>query len=596
MFKEFYIDKVSGTYAETLEAFGLAYLVNEVLERSKAPNRKVEIKNEGTYYLVTPSQAITSEMLEKISYFQLIKFLKNKFDTPIPDGVGEGNYYDYPKQKAEFDAIKDARKKISEDKKIKPEERKSKLQAITKQYNDEFGKKLDESFDVYKNMISNPYAGFVKIHSNFHNNQAFFKQILIEIFSFYAQMPNGVSGEIIKYRIKKKDEKRLTAQIGEKLTAQQLYAPNQGKGLNKNKADNANMTNLDGFWVQETMKIAGALQMMICQYVKVGTGYDLKIFVPDFKQILYSKASEVMLEFKRNLKSASPVKVDILNVLNFTTTYIKRSSEYNGKIKNTINGLHSVYQKDLGQNKAVANIAFLELPNFVNINDERQGGEWIEIIDSQKLIIKSIEEQGDAIQGLLAYRNFLCGGDLQSFFKFCNWYSIYLMQALDKEKYYVKPFKIETLNIFYTNMDKENKLNLTEIITNEGFLAVAGAIRKSTVSLQYTPKDQRKFEIRYGLAQEIQNKSKSSLDFATYMGDFIGLYNAETGRCTENLKKTNPNAFAPRAIVRDEELNQFYALLDQNPSRLIGALLTSYGFALKAKEVPDENTEDSNTE
>lgn len=133
-------------------------------------------------------------------------------------------------------------------------------------------------------------------------------------------------------------------------------------------------------------------------------------------------------------------------------------------------------------------------------------------------------------------------------------------------------------------MDKPN-LKLMEIIENRGFQAVAKAIRMSTVSLQYTPKDKRRFEIRYGVSQTLQTKSKSSEDLATFVGDFISMYNAETARCME--KNGNPL----RANVRMDELCEFYALLDKYPSCLVGALLASYGFALQAKENNNENND-----
>lgn len=138
------------------------------------------------------------------------------------------------------------------------------------------------------------------------------------------------------------------------------------------------------------------------------------------------------------------------------------------------------------------------------------------------------------------------------------------------------------------------ELNLTEIINNDGFQAVAKAIRKSTISLQYTPKEQRQFEIRYGLAQQLQNKSKSKTDLATFIGEFVGIYNAETGRYAEKN-----NGKAPRATVKDAELMSFYQIIDANPPRLVGALLASYGFALTAKEntkTQEEETEQNDFE
>ena len=126
---------------------------------------------------------------------------------------------------------------------------------------------------------------------------------------------------------------------------------------------------------------------------------------------------------------------------------------------------------------------------------------------------------------------------------------------------------------------------ISEIISNEGFQKVAYAIRKSTVTLQYTPKDQRKFEIRYGLAQNLQNKSKSASDLAEFIGEFIATFNAETARYAE---KTGT---VLRANIRDNELNQFYELLDKYPSKVIGALLASYGFALTKNEATKTDDE-----
>lgn len=124
-----------------------------------------------------------------------------------------------------------------------------------------------------------------------------------------------------------------------------------------------------------------------------------------------------------------------------------------------------------------------------------------------------------------------------------------------------------------------NDFKISEIITNDGFQKVASAIRNSTVILQGAKSRGQKieFEIRYGVAQELQNKSRTKADLAVFIGDFIGNYNAETARKAEINK-------AYRKPVRDNELNQFYEILDNHPAKVIGALLASYGFALTEKE------------
>jgi hypothetical protein len=119
-----------------------------------------------------------------------------------------------------------------------------------------------------------------------------------------------------------------------------------------------------------------------------------------------------------------------------------------------------------------------------------------------------------------------------------------------------------------------NELKLSEIIDNKGFKAVAEAIRKSTVTLLFVQAEKRQYEIRYGVAQTLQSKSKSAIDLAEYIGDFLSFYNSETAM------KADKGVHLRRSI-REDELTQFYSLLDKfsEKSKLVGALLASYGFA-----------------
>lgn len=576
MAKEFYIQKQSGTYAETLEAFGVASLLNEIFIRNKQQGYKITIKDKEQSYLVETNRDVTDDSIQELTYFQIIKFIKKDANDVIPEGIND--YFDYPRNKAQQDRYKKLFKEIESDKTKTVDEKRQARKALNEQKLSEFGVSTDAEYDVYREIKLNPYASFTKLFDNFHQNQNHFHSLIKAILNYYSsqQIPN------LDFNL-----------IDKKPTAQQLYNPNQGKGLNKSKANNASMGNIDGFWISETMKISGAFSFMVCQYVKSGSSYDLKIYVPEFNEISISDSKRQVLEFKKYLKSASPLKLDILNSLNFTINFIRHTPTYTGKVRKTIKGFHSVYQKDLGQNKAVANISFISTPDFVSYTNQDEGLEWIEILESQRNLISNIKERGDAIQGLQEYRNFLGSvgaSALEYFIDFSYWYAGYLMQQLTKGNKFVRTFKIDYLTKFYSNMNTK-ELNLCEIIQNEGFQAIAKAIRKSTVTLQYTPKEQRKFEIRYGLAQQLQNKAKSKEDLATFIGEFIGTYNSETAR---NAEKNGGKAF--RANVKDEELIKFYCLLDSNPPRLVGALLASYGFALNKKEAKETEELDAETE
>lgn len=578
MCNRFFINKQSGTYSETLEAFGVANLVSEILSRNNIIGYKVTIQDLGLRYLVQSNKPIIEEYLDALTYFQILKFIKKDAHQDVPNGII--NYFDYPANKAVQDEYK---LKYAQIEKLKSEDaKKQEKKDLNTEKLSEFGKRIDSEYDVYREIIKNPYASFKNLFDNFHINKNRFSELVRSIITYYDQEAH------VKQSFKLNDEKP---------TALQLFNPNQGKGLNKNKANNVSMGNLDGHWISETMKISGAFLFMICQYVKVGSGYDMKVYVPEFNEIGLSEAKKMIFDFKKYLKSTSPIKLDVLNSLDFTINFIKNTPEYTGKARKTLKGFHSVYQKDLGQNKAVANIAFINTPDFVEYSNKEEGNEWVEILQQQRNLISNIEELGDSIQGLQNYRSFIGSignSALEYFSEFSYWYAGYLMQKLTSGNRFVGTFKIDHLTKFYRNMDTKELL-LSEIILDEGFKAIAQAIRKSTVILQYTPKDQRKFEIRYGLAQQLQNKAKSKEDLATFIGEFVGTYNAETAR---NAEKNGGKSM--RANVKDEEQIRFYSLLDKYPARLIGALLASYGFALNKKDAPvddlvtDETTENEN--
>lgn len=570
----FRIKKKSGTYSELLETYGLANTLHKIFDSLGIFDVDILITDKNLYYEVTTSVDITEGMIKALSdkYFPLFKYMKYDEDSDVSN---ISDFFDYPTQhqwnQERNEALQKIRKEYSG--KEKTNERNRKIEEIKSIY--ETSKPIDVEFDVYSQIHKpkNNFSGFDKLYKNFSENRLIFHRIIFVILKYYAELESYDEENFGCEKVKMKFEK--------KVTAIQLYNPNKGKGINKQKPDGVTGTNFKVSWITETMKISGALSDMICQLVKVGNAYDLKLFVPEYKQVNFAFKAKLIPDFKKYLKGNTPIKIDILYILLLTQKIIEHD-EFSGKrkkVKDIVSGLHSVYQKDMGQNKAVMNISFIQIPNFIEIKNKDENQKWIEILEEQKRIISSMDENKGAIQGLMKYRNFINASEIDSFFDFSFWYATYLSCKLSNKQYAIA-FSIESLNKLYSNMDKPN-LKLMEIIENRGFQAIAKAIRMSTVSLQYAPKNERKFEIRYGIAQTLQTKSKSSEDLATFIGEFISMYNAETARCME--KNGNPL----RANVRMDELCEFYALLDKYPSCLVGALLASYGFALQAKENND---------
>lgn len=560
MYSTFKVKKVTGTYSDTLEAFGLANLLNEIQSRAELPHAKLLIEDKGLYYEITSKPEIQLDQIQELSYFPLFQYVIRDTSETFDE-----NYFDYPKQRD----LKKERQELTQKAykefagKDKSELLKQKLKEIERIYSEE--KIISPQLDVYSQVITpNNFVGFDKLYKNISSNKEFFSEIVQAILDNY-------SGRKVKLNT------NALTDFDDKVTALQIYNPTTGKGQNKGKASGASAGPIRLNWISETMKISGALTNMLCQLVKVGSSYDMKIVVPDFKKAEFNKQKQIVLAFKKNIKGNTPLKVDILNLLIVNKQLIEFTDEYsNFKAKNILTGLHSTYQKDLGQNKAVVNIAKLQTPDFIEFNTADEAKDWVEFLKEQINIIGSIEELGDATQSLIAYRTFLTSSHFSSWAKFIFWYAEHIMSSFSRNKYAL-PFKITSLNKLFKNMNM-NEFKISEIISNEGFQKVAYAIRKSTVTLQYTPKDQRKFEIRYGLVQNLQNKSKSASDLAEFIGEFIATFNAETARYAE---KTGT---VLRANIRDNELTQFYELLDKYPSNVVGALLASYGFALTEKE------------
>lgn len=568
----FRIKKVTGTYSELLETYGLANFLKKIFDSLGERDSEIMIVDRDTFFEVTVNTDITDEMIERVHYFLPFKYIKTKADADVstyPD------YYDYPQQKIwkkeRNEELQRVYKEFSG--KEKKEEKERKIKEIENQYD------VDIAHDVYSQISTpNNFSSFDKLFGNFHHNREIFPLLVREILTYYSENTYDSKGF----------EKQLKGKpFVKNITATQLYNPNQGQGLNKLKADGLNRKNFDSSWIAETMKISGALSDMVCQLVKVGSSYDLKVAVPEYKKIGWGNKRELMQRFKKYLKGNTPIKIDILDILLLTEKLVELTAIEGkpGKLKNSVTGLRTVYQKDLGQNKAVVNIGFLQVPDFIEIATEDEKKDWLEILKEQRQIIGSIEELGSTIQGLMWYRDFISGSDLNSFFNFSFWYGVYLSSQLSNKKY-ARAFTVESLNKFYMSMDTK----LREIVENKGFVAVAKAIRQSTVNLQYTPKENRKYEVRYGVAQTLQVKSKTPEDLAEYIGEFIAAYNAETARQTEKSGQVL------RANVREDELTEFYVLLDRFSSKLVGAMLASYGFALSAKKQEGIEGENSSVE
>lgn len=575
MYTSLKIKKQTGTYSDSIEAFGVANLVNEIFSRNDIGRNKIDIEDKGLYYEIIPRPEISEDMVNSLNYFPVFKWV-----TRSETETFDEDYFNYEKEnklkKERQELLKVAREEfVGKNKKKQLDIRIAEINRIFKEE-----KQIKPEVDVYAQISDKDnIISFRKLYNNFNQNKDKFSKLIYYILDYYQNKD---------IKIDKKEFKNFE----ENPSALQLYNPTMGKGVNRTKPTGAGTAGVNSNWISETMKISGTITNMLCQLVMVGGKFDMKIVVPDFKKIQFGKQRNIVFGFKKNIKGNTPLKIDILNLLILVKKLIENTEEFNGiKARNIISGVHSTYQKSLGHKRAVINIAKLQTPDFIAFDSKDEAKDWIEILDEQIRIIFDIDEKIDAysgaIQALLNYRTFITSSHFNSWVQFVHWYSGHILSNLSKNKFTLQ-FNTNTLNKFFKNMSMKN-FKISEIISNEGFQKVADAIRNSTVILQGAKSRGQKifFEVRYGMAQELKNKSKTSADLAAFIGDFIGTYNAETARKSELNK-------AYRKPVRDNELNEFYTLLDNYPSKVVGALLSSYGFALTEKDTDKEEAKKEN--
>lgn len=121
-----------------------------------------------------------------------------------------------------------------------------------------------------------------------------------------------------------------------------------------------------------------------------------------------------------------------------------------------------------------------------------------------------------------------------------------------------------------------------EILEDEGFRNIAYAIRASTVIAQYQKaQGNRKYDVRYGLGQELARKSRYEADFITALSDFMFKFNAENAQVMEVTKGQRPPY---RRSIQTSDIESVVALIDRFGSEIIANLLIAFGYARQPRK------------
>ncbi|PJF39224.1 MAG: hypothetical protein CUN54_09180, partial [Phototrophicales bacterium] len=182
-------------------------------------------------------------------------------------------------------------------------------------------------------------------------------------------------------------------------------------------------------------------------------------------------------------------------------------------------------------------------------------------------------------------RDFVSGDDLKAFFRFTNAFPTTLIGKRERNQY-ARQFSTR----FIERLIMQVEARLTPILESEGFQNIAYAIRQATVTAQYRKKQgDQKYDVRYGLGQELARKSRYPRDFIVALSDFLHKYNAENARVMET--RSGPY----RSSVKTTDIDEIVRLIDEYGSETVANLLIAYGHARIPREenlVTEESTQE----
>ncbi|RLB82195.1 MAG: hypothetical protein DRH17_06605 [Deltaproteobacteria bacterium] len=372
-----------------------------------------------------------------------------------------------------------------------------------------------------------------------------------------------------------------------RLSNSQFFSPATGKGVHaaKTVAKSPGAISkevVDPF--SEWMKYRGAYSAMLPYRV----GKDIKVYVIEPGDIDV-EALRALRHTLMDLNLWGGIRLDIESSLRLAEQLILKSDVMGRQIglrrrrpNEIVKGLRQAFFKNLGTASALMNDAFMPLPGWFVISDRGAANAFLGIIEEHIGTQKGAERTAGSLGSLAEsrsgdvpvlqqYRKWLTTGELSDFLEFTARFAVHIMQRRG-----VKELSIVNIKELLV---RGYPMKAEEIITNDGFLSVARAIRNSTIYALSL----KKREVRFGLAQDWKQKMKGgSKSFLPLLADFVQQYNWETEHRLKGKGHT----------VKSHELDKVFGLIDEHGAELVGMLLLAYGFARPPKTDPGTEAAD----
>lgn len=562
----YYVDKRTGTFADVFLAYGLATLLDTVLNQFVDDARWVRIRDCGPYYAIELSHPIKEEWVEKATPQVLAPYLQTgRTDPQLLADFPVSQVVDYEREWERFrryaDLPSEVREGMSQDQaaQLKPHPQFPVFVWV--------GERRMQALASYNELV----LRWHRLATHFGEHLRFLLKL--------CAAPSGDEEAVEKAWRSRMRELGVAAKSD--ATRLQLFNPSQGKGQNQPKACRLEMGNIKSFWLLEYLKAVGMYHCAVPRRVS-GTD-DRKTYALAPVNITLADSNAILEAFQEALWNDTAVKMDVIATLRYTRCFLEYCEA--GKAQsllaellgqgpeNFVAGMYVAYYKNLGQAAAVMNLSFIELPRWMRVQSPEDVKIYREVIEEHDGVVRNIDEEKGGYDLLVYYRDFLSGGSWNAFLEFTGSYAPFLMRELGRGNYRVRPFT--TLNLRRLIM-KSNE-PLTPILETQGFRNIAEAIRRSTIIPQYQGESSI-YEVRYGLAQELKRKALYNHEFIAALSEFMQSYNAENARVYEKDRKQF------RRNILTTDIEDIVRLVDNYGASVVANLLIAFGYAREPKE------------
>ena len=594
---QYFVDKTTDTFADTLMAYGVASLLDRLL-RDNIGQRTVRITDMGSAFAIN-LEARIEEGFEELDWFCDLPFIETRSKKPPEGWLGQVLNYDRQRNRnADYFA---ARKQLPKEA-LRPG-------ATVDEY-PQLGQvnalkpRPDWQIIAQINQMQSITA-YSQVLDAWFECRDCFADLLQTLLVLFATAPNDLDAATAAWKSLKKAR---GIQAKDTATHVQVLNPAMGKGLNRAKADGATrLGNPDSFWPLEYLKFWGMREAGIPRVVQATQGggrgpRDRKTYVLHPVNLSLATHQRVYAAFNESMWAATAVKMDILAALRYADIYLAQwltgqldDARWGEEPGDHVSGLTAAFYKDMGSAVALLNLSEIALPRWMAVVDAEAGAQYRELLEEHRRVVSSLgERNADEYRLLTNYRDFLSGHNLAPFFEFCSAYSALLMSRMERGQWAPR-FLTTNLEVLIVAHDRK----LEPILASPGFQNVARAIRLSTVRPQFFKAKNQKgpYDVRYGLGTDLMRKAAYPDRFIQALAEFMFAYNQENAQIHERYKGNPP---VRRANITTDDIAQVTKLIDDYDAQTVGNLLVAYGYAREPREpeeqgadVGDESGDDS---